>query len=123
MAFDIRPISSAFSLFGIWVPARQALWFVHMYVGERGKSCFFLKYLWLIVVDDSLKALYVSTKTEFMWGSVNLRVFIVPHTVHSFITITILELHFWTVIVWLVMQIITLLEYKILELVYKKYIQ
>ena len=41
--------------------------------GEGGGGVL-LKYFWVIVVDDSLKAFHVSTKTEFMWGGVNLRV-------------------------------------------------
>ena len=42
--------------------------------GYRGSRCVFLKYFWLIVVDDSVKASHVSTSMEFMWGGESLRV-------------------------------------------------
>ena len=74
LAFDLHPISSPFSLFEIWLPKSQAWWFVPMSGSERGRRCVFLKYLWVIVVDDSLKDSHVSTRTEFMWGGINLRV-------------------------------------------------
>ena len=44
-------------------------------------------------------------------------------TVHSCINIHILELHFWTVIIWLVMHIITCLEYEQLGVLFMKYVQ
>ena len=47
----------------------------------------------------------------------------VSHPVHSCITIHIIEIHAWTVIVLLVMQRITCLEYEILDAVFTKYVQ
>ena len=47
----------------------------------------------------------------------------VSHPVNSCITIKIIELHVWTVIVWMVMHRITCLEYERLDVVFKKYVQ
>ena len=47
----------------------------------------------------------------------------VSHPVNYCITIQMLELNFWTVIVWMVMHIITFLEYKRLDVVFTKYVQ
>ena len=47
----------------------------------------------------------------------------VYHSVHSCITIQIIELHVWTGIVWLVMHIITCIEYERLYVVSIKYLQ
>ena len=45
------------------------------------------------------------------------------HPVHYCITIHILELHVWTVIIWLVMYRITCIEYEQLDAVFAKYVQ
>ena len=47
----------------------------------------------------------------------------VSHPVNFFIAIQMLELNFWTLIVWMVMHIITCLEYKRLDVVFTKYVQ
>ena len=47
----------------------------------------------------------------------------VSHPVHSYITINIFELRFWTVIFCLVMYRITCFEYERLDVVFKKYVQ
>ena len=47
----------------------------------------------------------------------------VSHPVKSFITIRILELHVWTIIIWLVMHSITCLVYERLDVVFTKYVQ
>ena len=47
----------------------------------------------------------------------------VSHPVHFCIIIKIIELHVWTVIVWLVMHIITCIEYERPYVVSTKYIQ
>ena len=90
--------------------------------GERGRRCVFWKDFWVIVVDDSSKASHVSMRKEFIWRC-KLEDYMVSYTVHSCITIKILELHIWTVIVWLVMHRITCLEYEILDFVSTKYAQ
>ena len=47
----------------------------------------------------------------------------VSHPVHSCITRQIIELHVWTVIVWLVMHRITCLEYERMDFVFTEYFQ
>ena len=42
--------------------------------GERERRYVFLKYFWSIFVDDIFKYYHVSTRMEFMWGGVNVRV-------------------------------------------------
>ena len=45
------------------------------------------------------------------------------HPVHSCITIRVLEFHVWTVIIYMVMHIITCLEFEKLDVVFTKYVQ
>ena len=73
-SISIGSISSNFYMFDIWIHPRQDWWFLSMSGGERVRRCVFLKYLWVIAVDDSLKYSHVSISTEFMWCGVNLRV-------------------------------------------------
>ena len=56
-------------------------------------------------------------------GQCKLDCSIVSHPVHYCITIQILEIHVWTVSVWLLMHRITCLKDEILDVVSAKYIQ
>ena len=46
----------------------------------------------------------------------------VSHPVHSCIAIKIIELHVCTIIFWMVVHLITRLEYEILDVVLTKYV-
>ena len=74
LTFAIYPISPAFSKFDCWVLAGQSWWLVPMSSGYRSSKCVSLKKFWVIVMDDSSKASRISTRTEFMWDVINLRV-------------------------------------------------
>ena len=45
-----------------------------MFDGNTVCVCVLSKYSPVIVADDNLKSYHVSTRTEFIWGGVNLRV-------------------------------------------------
>ena len=108
LAFDIYPISSAFSLVDCLIPARQAWRLVSMSGGERGEGiCVFLIMFWMIFEDVILKASDVIHVSRCKFEG-----FVMSCPVHSRIAIKILDINIWTVIVCLVMHRITCLEYK-----------
>ena len=74
LAFTINSISSAFQSWEIWVAARQSWRFMSWSGRERGETCVFLKFTRVMEEYCSLKASYVTTRTEFVWVVINLRV-------------------------------------------------
>ena len=106
LAFGICPVSSALSLFDRWVPSTQAWWFVPISSRDRGTRCFSWNLSGLLLRMRFWKILMFN-KDRINVGRCKLEVSVIPHPVHSCITIQILELHVWTVIVCLVVQRIT----------------
>ena len=56
-------------------------------------------------------------------GRCKLEGYMLSHPVHPYGTIKILDLHVWTVIVWMVTHRLACLEYERLDSVFKKYAQ